>query len=198
MTNDSSPPNPKHEPALVEARDYALAVIKLATGRPTPGALLLAYDYRATLRRLHEDILGPLGAEDARLVGVSVALLRAAYDAEKKGQLDPSYRNNYYARLDDAARTSTWATSYMARLNGRPRGGMVLVNGDLAERRAPPIGEHMTQEVIQQVTERATDDVFTMPPSAPRAPKDRRKPTSIYERAGGRTQFIATKVNVRF
>ena len=184
----------KHAPELTAAREYALGIIKLATGRPSPGALLLAFDYRAALRKLHADVLGTLSEDDARLTEVAVALIRAAYDAEKKGHLDPHLRN-YAARLEDAARLSRWAIAHVARSNP---GAMVRHAGSAHARTASSaIGERLTQSVIQDVFATPAARSFTLPARDPSAPHDRRKPTSIYARRGGETQPIATMVSVR-
>ncbi len=179
------------------ARDYALSIIRLATGRPSPGALLLAFDYKVALRKLHADVLGTLDADDSRLVDIAVSLIRAAYDAQKKGHLDPNLRN-YYARLGDAVRIARWAIAYVARSNQTHSAAIVPYQGQL-ERTAPhaaPIGERMTQAVIQDVFRTSPCDTFTLPSQGPCAPHDRRKPTSIYSRRGGETQPIATMVSV--
>ncbi len=188
----------KNAHELMAAREYALAIIKLSTGRPSPGALLLAFDYRNALRKLHADVLGPVDAEDARLMDVAVALIRAAYDAEKKGHLDPNLRN-YSARLEDAARASRWAIAYVTRSNGTPTAAMVPYDGrrELATTRESPVGDQMARAVIQDVFATPAGQPFSLPSQAPRAPHDRRKPTSLYSRRGGETQPIATMVSVR-
>jgi hypothetical protein len=191
--------NPDHRSSseLIAAREYALEIIKLATGRPSPGGLLAGYDYYASLRKLHGDVLGLLGAEDARLIELAVALIRAAHDAERKAHLDPNLRN-YYARRDDAARAAQWATGYVIRINHRSRQALVVhQDRNLSGTRSAPLAEQMTNAVMQDVFTTSMADTFTLPPQAPRAPHDRRKPTSIYSRRGGGVQPIATLVDVR-
>lgn len=106
---------------LNAARRHALAIIKLATGRPTPGALFAAFDYRESVGALYEHVptLTAVDAEDLHLILVAHALLRAGQDAER----DPSFQDQYTARLQDAASSALWASAYVRRCNAPKRTG---------------------------------------------------------------------------
>lgn len=196
MATDSTHANPsKTDRDIIAARDYAVGIIKLATGRPSPGALLSAYDYRSALLKLHADVLGPMAPEDIRLVDLAVSLIRAAHDAEKRGHLDVNLRN-YYTRLKEVERSAAWASAYVARINvGRTSSAIVARTPSPVQHTPAPIADGMTQAVMQDVF--ATEaDTFTLPAQGPRAPNDRRKPHSIYSRRGGPPQPIGTMVRV--
>jgi hypothetical protein len=175
---------------LIAARELALAVVKLATGRPSPAALLIAHDYRATMMTLHEDMLAATlqSPEDVRLIGLALCLIRAAYDADRKGRGNESFVNNYYARLAEAARAATWASSYVARMSPQKQ-ALVIADGHYQI-------ATVADQVVSAVVDRARDDLGIIPPR-PEGRQDRRTPASVYSRAVRGPQPIATIVSVR-
>lgn len=102
---------------MIAAREYALEVLKLATGKPTPGALLLAYDYRSALLTLHDDALGAGSDEHRHLIQLALGLLRAAYDVACDILDIRTLHDTYQARLDAASHAVLWATAYVHRVN---------------------------------------------------------------------------------
>ncbi len=197
MVADSTHTNPsKADRDITAARHYAVGIIRLATGRPSPGGLLSAYDYHGTLLKLHADVVGPMAPEDMRIVDIAVSLIRAAYDAEKKGYLDADLRN-YYTRLQEAERSAAWATAYVARTDAsRTSSAMVArATSTAIAHTGAPIADGMTQVAMQDVFA-AEGSTFTLPSQGPRTPNDRRKPHSIYSRRGGPPQPIGTMVRV--
>lgn len=106
---------------LNTSRRHALAIIRLATGSPSAGALLAAFDYREAVTALYKHVpsLDAVDSEDLRLILLAHGFMRAAWDAVLRPA--PEHDVAYARRMAEAARSSIWATAYVLRSNSSKR-----------------------------------------------------------------------------